>query len=418
MKTVGVVLVREFLQRVRTRSFVISTIAAPVILLGILVVPAWFGAREAMTERKIAVVDRTGLLAEGLLPRLEAIGFEAEVIEPDSPEDEELRERLDDEELRGVLYLDAETLDRGTARWVGKEAPSALRRMGIREGVARTALEVRLRATGEAEAVGALLGGGSLEVETLAPEDAEAARLAGMAVGFVGAFLLYMVLVIYGSMVLRAVLEEKTGRIVEIIVSSMRPWELMLGKVLGVGAVGLFQLAIWAVAGLLIVGLGAPYLLTLLATEAEALESLPALMPGPGVIAFFGICFVLGYFLYAALFAAVGAMCASEEDAQQLQFPVVMLVVFPVVLLMPTMENPDAGWAVAASLFPFFSPILMFARVAAGAASVWEVALSVVLMVGTLWATAWVAGRIYRVGILMQGKRPTLPEMWRWVREG
>jgi ABC-2 type transport system permease protein len=416
MRTVGVVVVREFLQRVRTRAFLISTIGAPVILMGILVVPAWFSAREATAEFKIALVDRTGVLAQGLQPRLEAMGFQVEVVQPGSPEEDGLRQRLE-EELRGAVFLDTGTLERGSALWVGSEAPSALRRVGLREGVARTALEVRLRATGEADAVGALLAGGALEVETLEPVEAEATRLAGMAVGFVGAFFLYMVIILYGSMVLRAVLEEKTGRIVEIIVSSMRPWELMLGKVLGVGAVGLFQLAIWSGAGLLIVGLAAPYLLGLLAAETRLVEQFQGFMPGPGVITFFVICFVVGYFLYASLFAAVGAMCASEEDAQQLQFPVVILVVFPVVLLMPTMENPDTGWAVAASLFPFFSPILMFARVAAGAAALWEVGLSIVLMLGALWGSAWVAGRIYRVGILMQGKRPTIPELWRWIRQ-
>jgi ABC-2 type transport system permease protein len=417
MTAVGVVMVREFMQRVRTKSFIISTIAAPVIMLAIIVVPAWIGARDAMSDRLIALVDETGVLAEGVVPRLEAVGFSVEVLEGGSVDHEGLRERLEAEEFEGALYLGPETLDRGTARWVGKGAPSTLRRLGIQEGVSRTALEVRLRGSGEDEAVSALLRGGLLEVETF-EEDDRVARMTGMGAGFLGAFLLYMVLIIYGSMVLRAVLEEKTGRIVEIIVSSMRPWELMLGKVLGVGAVGLFQLAIWAVAGSLILTLGVPYLLAFLPMDAELLTQVREVMPGAGVLAFFVLCFLLGYFLYASLFAAVGAMCSTEEEAQQLQFPVVMLVVFPIVLLMPTLENPDASWAQGVSLFPFFAPILMFARVAAGAAAVWEVALSVVLMLGALWVTAWIAGRIYRVGILMQGKRPTIPELWRWVRQG
>jgi ABC-2 type transport system permease protein len=414
---VGVVMAREFMQRVRTRSFMIATIAAPVIMVGIIVVPAWIGARDAMSERVIVLVDRTGVLAEGVIPRLEAVGYSVEVVEPGSTEYEGLRERLEAGDLQGAVYVGQETLERGTARWVGKDAPSVLRRLGIQEGVSRTALEVRLRGSGEDEAVLALMGGGVLEVETFG-EDDRVARITGMGAGFVGALFLYMVLMIYGSMVLRAVLEEKTGRIVEIIISSVRPWELMLGKVLGVGAVGLFQLVIWAAAGSLILTLGVPYLLAFLSMDAEFLTRVSDVTPGAGVLAFFVVCFLLGYFLYASLFAAVGAMCSSEEEAQQLQFPVVMLVVFPIVLLMPTLENPDASWAQAASLFPFFAPILMFGRVAVGAAASWEVALSVVLMLGALWVTAWIAGRIYRVGILMQGKRPTVPELWRWVRQG
>jgi len=418
MRIVGVVLGREFAQRVRTKSFVISTVAAPILMLGFLIVPAWFGSRDAMAEREIAVVDRTGVLAEGLVPRLEGVGYQVEVIPPGSAREDGLRSRLESHELEGALFLDDETLERGTARWVGKESPSTLRRLGIREGVTRTALEVRLRGTAEDDAVSALLGGGTLEVEALAAEADETARLAGMGVGFVGAFFLYMVLLIYGSMVLRAVLEEKTGRIVEVIVSSMRPWELMLGKVLGVGAVGLLQLAIWLGAGVLIVTLGLPFVMSALSADMDLLGQVRDHLPGVGVFAFFVICFLVGYFLYASIFAAVGAMCSTEEEAQQLQFPVVMLVVFPIVLIMPILENPDAAWASAVSLFPFFAPILMFARVAAGAVPLWEVGLSVVLMVGALWASAWVAGRIYKVGILMQGKRPTVPELWRWVREG
>jgi len=237
-----------------------------------------------------------------------------------------------------------------------------------------------------------------------------------MAAGFVGSFFLYFVLLVYGTQVMRAVLEEKTGRIVEIILSSVRPWELMLGKVLGVGAVGLTQLGIWLLSGLLIVSLGIPALVALIPAGEVPAEIREAL-PGVGVGAFFLVCFLLGYFIYASLFAAVGAMCSSEEEAQQLQFPVVSLVIIPVILLMPVLERPETAFAVSVSLFPFFSPILMFARVAAGAAAWWEATLSVVLMTGTLFGTAWVAGRIYRVGILMQGKRPTVPELWRWLRQ-
>lgn len=418
MTRVWVVLTREFLQRVRTKSFVISTIAAPVIMLGLLIVPAWFGAREAMAERNLALVDQTGVLAEGLAPRLKAVGYTVEIVDPHGPDVDGLRERLEDGELEGAVYLDEGTLERGAARWVGKDSPSTLRRVGIREGVSRTALEVRLRETAEDEAVGALMRGGALEIETLEPATDPLHRFAGMGAGFVGAFFLYMVLLIYGSMLLRAVLEEKTGRIVEVIISSLRPWELMLGKVLGVGAVGLAQLAIWLAAGALILSLGLPFLLAYLPVEPELVSQVREYVPGAGVFAFFVFCFLVGYFLYASMFAAVGAMCSTEEEAQQLQFPVVMLVVFPVVLVMPILENPDAGWATVVSLFPFFAPILMFARVAVGGVPFWEIGLSMVLMLGALWVSAWVAGRIYRVGILMQGKRPTVPELWRWVRQG
>lgn len=413
MRVALVVLSREYLQRVRTKGFVIGTVGGPILLLAFLVVPGLLGARGAMAERHIGLADDTGVLAEPLLPRIEAAGFRVDVAAPD--EVEEFRRRAEDGDIHGLLQLEAGTLRTGRAVWWGREAPSTLRRTLLEQAVARTALELRLGEHDDAD-VAALLGGGGLEIRTLGEDDRDALdRAAGMAAGFVGAFFLYVVLLLYGSMVLRSVIEEKTGRIVEVILSSLRPWELMLGKVLGVGAVGLTQLLVWVLAAVLLVGLGLPALLPFMG-EMDVLGRVPELLPGPGVTLFFLLSFVLGYFIYASLFAAVGAMCSSEQEAQQVQLPVLMLVIVPIILLMPILETPDAAWARWTSMFPFFAPILMFGRVAVGAAPLWEVLLSVVGMLGALVAVAWVAGRIYRVGILMQGKRPTLPELWRWVR--
>ena len=140
-------------------------------------------------------------------------------------------------------------------------------------------------------------------------------------------------------------------------------------------------------------------------------------LPGLGLTSLFVALFLGGYFLYAALYAAVGAMCSSEEEAQQAQFPVVMLLVAPIMFIMPVIENPTSPLAVTASQVPFFSPVLMYARAATGAVPLWEILSALALLVLGVLVMAWVAGRVYRVGILMQGKRPTLPELWRWVRE-
>jgi ABC-2 type transport system permease protein len=225
-----------------------------------------------------------------------------------------------------------------------------------------------------------------------------------------------MTLLFYAVAVMRSVLEEKTSRIVEVVLSSMRPFQLMLGKILGVGAVGLTQFAIW-------IGLVAVVALTGLPALVSnqpgllSLESIREYIPGLGLPALFVLFFLGGYFIYSGLFAAVGAMCNSDEEAQQAQFPVILLLVVPVIFVTGVIQNPTAPLSVSLSFVPFFTPILMFARVAVGGASGWEIAVSVVLMAATVLAVAWVAGRIYRVGILMAGKRPTLPELWRWVRE-
>jgi ABC-2 type transport system permease protein len=418
MSVVSTIIAREYMQRVRTKTFIISTLGAPIILLLLFLVPAIMGARSAEAENRIAILDRTGELQEMVIPALEEAGYSVERVAPDSPEEASLEERLESEELAGLLVLDQETLDRGVATWRGASAPSTLRRFGIQQAVVQVVLVKRLVGMEEGASIVALLAGGQLEVERLSDDaPAEAERNAGMVAGFAGAFVLYVVLLIYGSSVLRAVMEEKTGRIVEVIISSVRPWQLMLGKILGVGAVGLTQLAIFVTLALLFFAAGVPRMLPML-PDVDLPFNVMEFLPGPGVFAFFFLCFFTGYFLYASLFAAVGAMCTSEEEAQQIQMPVVLLVVVPVIFLMPTLDNPDSALAVGLSLFPFFSPILMFARVAAGAAPVWQASLSVVLMLVTLGLTAWVAGRIYRTGILMQGKRPTLPELWRWIRVG
>jgi ABC-2 type transport system permease protein len=418
MKVVGTIVAREYLARVRTKTFVISTLAAPVILLLIVLIPALSGARSALAESRIALLDRTGVLGDAVSERLAELGFEVDAAEPSPTIDIELAARIDAQELAGVLVLDEATLERGVATWRGRSPPSTLRRFGIQQAVVQAALVRRLVDMEEGEAIVNLLAGGSLRLETPAAEERpEEDRAAGMVAGFAGAFLIYMVLLIYGSAVLRAVLEEKTGRIVEVVISSIRPWELMLGKIVGVGAVGLTQLAIFALFGVILVAMGIPALLPLLPEGVPPVD-LAEFIPSAGVLAFFLVCFLCGYFLYASLFAAVGAMCTSEEEAQQIQLPVLMLVVVPVVFLMPVLEDPDSTLALWLSLFPFFTPILMFARVATGAAPAWQAALSVGLMLGTLLVTAWVAGRIYRTGILMQGKRPTLPELWRWIRAG
>jgi len=425
MRNSLVVLRREYLQRVRSKAFLISTVATPLILLVIFVVPLLVESRTAQggSASTLLLVDRTGVLAEGIQSRLTSTAIPGspplriEILEPGGATEDRARIRVAEGEVLALLELDEESLARGRARWIGTDPPSLLRGANLRQALVQSALELRLTNSGVSEGVEELLRGGKFGLSLLGVGVGGRDREAGVAAGVVGAFLLYFVLLVYGSMVLRSVLEEKTTRIVEIILSSMEPWELMLGKILGVGSVGLTQLSVWALSAAAIGGVGLPSMVTRLPAEV-GLPEIRTLLPEPWIFVYFGACFLLGFFLYASLFAAVGAMCTTEEEAQQLQFPVVMLVVIPVLLLMPMIQNPESAFAVGISLVPFFSPILMFARAAAGAAAPWEVLLSILLMSLTVLLVARLAGRVYEVGILMQGKRPTLPEILRWVRAG
>ncbi len=415
MKGLMPVIRREYVQRVRSKWFLIGTFVAPVLFLAMMAVPIVMEARSAESRRNVAVVDRTGILLKGVRARLEEAGYNLVEVPDDSAE--ALDALVEEKDLAGYLILGPRTLSRGEAVYRGREAPSPLRALSLRGAVAQAALEQHLARVGDAEAVRTLLAGGALDVQLLGADGPGAVEdEAAFTAAFIGAFLLYMVILLYAVAVMRSTLEEKTGRIVEILVSSVKPWELMLGKILGVGSVGLTQLAIWVMLGALSFILGLP---ALVAARPDMVDGdfIAQLLPGPGLIALFLALFLGGFFLYAALYAAVGAMCSTEEEAQQAQFPVVMLLVFPMLFMVPVIENPHSSLAVGTSLVPFFAPVLMYARAGVGAVPFWEVLTSLVLLFGAVWVVAWVAGRIYRVGILMQGKRPTLPELWRWMRE-
>lgn len=413
MSNVWAVIRREYLQRVRSKWFLISTIGGPLFMIGIMVIPALTAGRAERAERNIAVVDRTGALYERLAPRLEEGGYR---VRPEPWSEDvvpRLTQEVTEERLGGFLVLDEETLRSGSADFYAQQAPSTLQRLTMKGSVARTALEKVLADQGvDAES---MLSGGELRVELLSGEGA------GMEdpkflVAYIGAFFLYMMFLLYSVSVMRATLEEKTSRVVEVIISSMKPWHLMLGKILGVGAVGLTQMGVWIASAALLASAGLPALIAA-RPELATLENVREFLPGVGMLLMFLCFFLFGYFIFAGLYAAVGAMCNTDEEAQQAQFPVMLLVVIPILFVMQTIQAPNTALSVGLSLFPFFSPILMFARVSVGAAPAWQVALSFVLMAGTVLAVAWVAGRIYKVGILMAGKRPTLPELWRWVRE-
>jgi len=409
MKIVLAVIRREYLQRVRNRWFILSTAGIPLLMIAGMAIPIIMEARSDARERVIVIVDQTGALYDDVVEGL-GESFEVERVPYTQDVIQELDERIAEGQIGGFLLLDDETMSAGNAVFRGNEKPGTVRRMRIQRAVVQSVLRSRLGETrSDEQGLDALLSGGDIQYVNLVEYGlADGEREAGMVAGFVGAFMLYMVILLYGVQVMRAVLEEKTTRIVE-------PWQLMLGKILGVGAVGLTQLAIWMLCLVLLATVGLPYLVVARPELLEVKELLDLLPIGGGIVLFLAF-FVTGYFLYSSLYAAVAAMCSSDEEAQQSQLPVTMLLIVPMMFLAPTMEDPNGPLATWLSFVPFFSPVLMFPRYIGGA-PLWQVGLSLVLVALTVVAVAWVAGRIYRVGILMQGKRPTLPELMRWVRE-
>ncbi len=410
---VRAVVEREFTTRVKSRGFILGTLLTPVIIVAFIGFVALMQVRDRTSSPALAVVDETDRLYPSLEARLEDAGFEPVRASGEEANDAVLDDRILAGDLGGSLRLDAETLENGRATYRSAQELSRLRRISLASAVIRSVLEVRFG--GAQEDAAALLSGNRIEIQLLSGETDEENE-ASLAFALVGSMLLYLALLLYGGQIQRAILEEKGGKIVEVIVSSMRPWEFLLGKIVGVGAVGLLQLGVW-IGFAMALALAALPALPAVAAALPSSFSVAETLPGPGQIAFFAVCFVLGYLVYASVFAAVGALNSSEGEAQQMMWPVVLLVMIPMLALGPVLDEPRGSMAVWLSQVPFFSPVLMFARVAVDAAALWEVALSLALLVLGLLGMAFVAGKIYRVGILMQGKRPTLPEVWRWVRE-
>lgn len=418
MRQVWVVLRREYLERVKTKGFIFGTIAIPLLMIGLMAVNIFIAVQVASSDRELALVDFTGRIGEEVAGRLGELGYDIELMGREASLDELDRQVIEDE-LEGYLVLNDLTLSEGVFSYRAKNSPGGTRVALFESAVNEIALDSYLATISTGEALRSLIEGGRLEFESVLevedPAEAEVARRSGIAFGFGGAMFLYFTMLLYGAFVLRSVLDEKRNRVVEVVISSITPWRLLLGKVLGVGSMGLTQMGIWAACAGLLLLVAAP----MIAPQIPGADfaRLAEFLPGPGVLLLLTAFFLLGYFLYASLFAAVGAMCATEEEAGQAQFPIIMLLIIPFVLQSATLGGGSMKWMDWVALFPFFSPVMMFPRAVEGAVPWWMTGLSLVFMAAALVGTSWVAGRIYRVGILMQGKRPTLRELVRWVRE-
>jgi len=240
-------------------------------------------------------------------------------------------------------------------------------------------------------------------------------------------FAIYMAMFSYGALIMQGVMEEKTNRIMEIIISSARPMELLLGKVVGIVALGLTQITIWfitftgitAILGpiALMMGQGTPDATAAVGTSAAA-PTVDFAVPeiAISIWIFFAVFYVLGFLIYGGVFAAVGAAADSPQDTQQLALPIYIPIMIPIFLMMPVVTDPHSNLAVISSMIPFFSPILMMGRIAVTDVPLWQSMGSIVLMIFTFLALMWMSGKIYRVGVLMYGKKVSIAEVVRWLR--
>ncbi|MEE8277722.1 MAG: ABC transporter permease [Thermoanaerobaculia bacterium] len=420
--SVRVVAKREYLARIRSKGFWISTIALPLMLAAWVVVPSLVMAKSK-TRQRLALVDKTGQVAPRLSEKLadlsrrtaQQVSFDLEIV-PAEGFDETLRARLDERVLEGEIsawvWIDTELLEENRVEYHAASVSNFLTQQVLESALSAALRQVRLEGAGyNVETIRRLSRSIDLATIRISKEGSRAeGGFGGIALAFGLFMILYTTTLIYGQQVMLGVLEEKTSRVVEVLLSAIRPVDLMIGKLLGICLIGLTQLGIWLTTA---AALTAPAVVATLAFLPEGVV-LPTL--SPALVGHFLLLFLLGYFFYATFYAMLGAAFNSPQEAQQLAFVVVIFVVAPWIFFMPVINDPDSTLAVVTSLIPVFTPFLMMLRIAVKMPPAWQILLGDLLTLGLCAVMIWLAARIYRVGILMHGKKPTLRELWRWVR--
>jgi len=419
MRKIRRIMQREYVEAVRKRTFVLSTVIVPLAMIGLIFVSIYFAEKEPDRTLHVAVYDKTSKLAPRLAEAMDDTlsggrrRFAIEIVgsrgRSDAEVKENLRERIENETLDAFLLIPADVMSDGVAefyaRSVGVLGYEANFRRALREAVMVERLAQRgLPADLLRESMR------TVPVRTLLIEkgaEKESAFEMEYAVTMAAVMILYMTIVVHGRNILTSVLEEKSSRVIEIILSSVSALELMVGKILGTAMVSLTQYAIWVVAGLAIAfsGAGAGELAVQLSERVSM-----------GEVAYLVGFFVLGFLLFGTAYAAIGAMCNTEQEANNLQTPLIMMLVFPLIVGGAVIQDPSGLLARIFSYVPFSAPVVMFMRISVSDVSPFEIGLSVLVIVVSIAVMFWVVARIFRVGILMYGKRPSLPELVRWIR--
>ncbi len=421
MHNVWILLKREYLERVRSRSFIVFTLLMPAFMAGSVLIPAKIAEMTSGGKVNIVIVANDPELATAVGHELSVAKQESELgtdaanlpqrfytIEVDTDtsdaERDHLTQQLGEGKITGFLWMTNDALANHNVQYSTKEAGDFDRPRELRNAIRTAVTKQRLAQKGMSEAdVESLLR--PIVVKTVRPEKGH--KGASSTEIFITAFamvvLLYAVVMIYGMAVMRSVIEEKSTRILEVLLSSVTSKELLAGKILGVGAVGLTQILVWVTCA------------TLFSTPGLIVSRSEVHLPMLSMLAF-AIFFLLGYLLYSSMYAAIGSMVNTEQEAQQMQWPAMFPIILAVFLMNAVIQHPNSPLSFWLSMVPFFAPILMLVRILIEPPPLWQIGLSIALMVVTIFALVNIASRIYRVGILMYGKRPTLPELRRWLK--
>jgi ABC-2 type transport system permease protein len=421
MRKIWLVIKREYLVRIRSKAFIFTTIALPVFMAALMILPLMLMTRESDHTLKIALLDNAGFsktIAAGFTQKLkngQPLFQLVRTLEQPQP-DQKARDELADQVRRGLLdcYLvvPKEVLEGKAVEFHTQNTGDIQTAAAIRGAVDHAVISRRLSNRGvQIDNLSEVVRGVNFTMIKIGRggESEEQGQTFIVALSLV--MILYMTLAVYGQVTMRSVLEEKTTRVVEILASSARPFQLLTGKILGVAGVGFTQFLIWTITAALISAYGAA-----VATAVRPGVSMPQFHIPLSLLIYAVLFFLAGYFLYAALYAAAGAMVSSDAELQQVQMPITLLIVVSFVLYPAVLRDPTSRLSFIVSVLPFLSPILMVIRIGLQTPPFWQIALALALSVATTIGVVYIAAKIYRVGILMYGKRPSLVELLRWLK--
>jgi ABC-2 type transport system permease protein len=443
MRKFVAVVKREYVQRVRTKFFVVATILGPVLMAAFTIVPALMFGIKAGGPTRLAIVDQTGKMYERVAKELvsskdqrgnsatpqgpvrpqvggdpkEQINQAGKLIKANFTVEEAcldnrsldearkaLEAKIQNRDLDGYVVLPPNLLKDGQPEFRARNTADLFTKDTVESSISRAVRGERLVEAGIDEKTVAKASE-PVDLKTIEAGGKESKGEASFFLVFGLGLLIYMSVLLYGQFVLGAVIEEKETRIAEILFSSMRSFPLMMGKLIGVSLVALTQLGIWAAA------------FSIFSLWAAGGSSITLPHIPPMVFVYFVVYFLMGYFIYSTVYAVVGSMVTTTQEGGQLALPVVLMLVAGFYLSFNIIRSPNSSLAFWASMFPFFAPITMLVRIVTETPPLWQILLSLGIGVATIVALVWLASRIYRVGMLMTGKKATIPEVWRWVRQ-
>jgi len=449
MNKISIIIKREYMTRVRKKSFIIMTILAPILMASIIIVPTLVMVNQEQDYKKIAVVEDNSDLFKGAIKNTKNLEF----VYLDNVKVDDLKNSFEQAGYYGILYISPEIVNTPNAvQLISKKQPPIDNLQYIESSLEKE-IERQKLMTYNIENLDEIMKNVETKVSIQTQKIGDSGEVKStstgiaMALAYIGGFLMYMLVFMFGSQVMRGVIEEKTSRVVEVIVSSVKPVQLMMGKIVGIALVGLTQFTIWvfltfAIAGVLkstilrktdltevsqnmsksMMTEGQQTAVTTKSAEinpglAEFSKLFDSAMNQPWglIIVSFIFYFITGYLLYASIFAAIGSAVDNETETQQFMLPVTIPIILALMVAMGTMQNPESSLSFWCSMIPLTSPIVMIARIPFGV-PYWQLAVSMFLMVITFIAFVWMAAKVYRTGILMYGKKTSWKEMWKWLR--